>query len=69
MRDDERIRLYYDFGTRDWRSEMARLNIKVKKNSGFRTVRLLKLAALLWSLVLKNLSADKKIQSRRVHRP
>jgi len=61
MRDEERISLYYDFGTMDWRSEMAQGNKKTGKTGGvYSGVRLLKLANLLISLVLKNLSTAKR---------
>lgn len=61
MRDDERIRLYYEFGTMDWYSETARSAGNKTKTGGVRgAVRYLKLATLLGSLVLRNLSADRK---------
>ncbi len=61
MRDEERISLYYDFGTMDWRSEMAQGNKKTGKTSGiYSGVRLLKLANLLISLIIRNLSTAKR---------
>ncbi|MCL6478429.1 MAG: hypothetical protein K6T65_08425 [Peptococcaceae bacterium] len=60
MRDDERILMYYEFGTMDWYSEAARPGEKEGKTGGVRgAVRYLKLVTLLWSLVLRNLSVKK----------
>lgn len=61
MRDEERIRMYYDFGTLDWHSEEAQMKKQTKKTGGvYGAVRFLKLAALLCALVVKNLSTVKR---------
>lgn len=60
MRDDERIRMYYEFGTMDWYSETARPAGNKDRAGGVSgAARYLKLATLLWSLVLRNLSTDR----------
>lgn len=59
MRDEERISMYYKFGTLDRHSEKAPAE---KKAAGiaFRAVRIIKMSALLWSVALKNMSHDKR---------
>ncbi|MFZ5643777.1 MAG: hypothetical protein ACOY46_09330 [Bacillota bacterium] len=58
MRDQDRIEMYYRFGTKDWRSEKE----KASRPGGLLNggIRYLRLATLLWSSILKNLSADNK---------
>lgn len=63
MRDEERIGMYYTFGTIDWYSEMAGIEAdnKSRRPGGvYGAARFLKLAALLCALVLKNLSTVKR---------
>lgn len=60
MNDEERIRMYYVFGTTDCASETARSPRERGKNGGIRNaVRFLKLATLLGSLVFKNMSVTR----------
>lgn len=61
MRDEERISMYYIFGTLDRNSEKAPAPAE-KKAAGiaFRAVRIIKMSALLWAAALKNMSHDKR---------
>lgn len=62
MRDDDRIDLYCRFGTIDWRSEAASGGGRKERRGVFRgAVRYLKLATLLWSIVLRELKNDKNV--------
>lgn len=61
MRDQERIEMYYKFGTIDNYSEKHICGGKIEKGYiCFTPVRYFKLANLLWSAVLKNMSAEKR---------
>lgn len=60
MRDEERIKAYYRFGTIDCHSELFSKRKSGKKTLADRVLRPLKLATLVWIEVLKNVSSVKK---------
>ncbi|MCL4440391.1 MAG: hypothetical protein M1609_07340 [Firmicutes bacterium] len=61
MKDQERIDMFYRYGAMDWRSEEARANVSPPKKAGAaRGLRLIKLASLLWAIVLKNVAGERK---------
>ena len=61
MRDEERISMFYKFGTLDRLSETAPAPAEKKAaGTAFRAVRIIKLSAMLWSVVLKNMSDGKR---------
>lgn len=61
MRDQERIEMFYRYGTMDWHSEEARAGASNAKNAGSaRGLRMIKLASLLWAVVLKNVAGGRK---------
>lgn len=59
MRDEERIDLYYRFGTTDRRSEVESKNLIPGKSYTYAPAKYFRLASLLWTLALKNMFPDR----------
>lgn len=61
MRDEEWIKLYYQFAARDCRSQPAG-KYKTMHKKGFihRGFRIINFATLFWTSVLKNIASVKK---------
>lgn len=61
MTDQERIEMYHLYGAMDWRSEETRANAGAAKRTGAaRGLRMIRLANLLWAILLKNFSRGRK---------
>ncbi|HBV97141.1 MAG: hypothetical protein JL50_21265 [Peptococcaceae bacterium BICA1-7] len=65
MRDDERIQAYYNFGTIDYHSELAKNKKNGKGVFPFSVLRALKFAVIIWVEAIKNLSSQSRITSKR----
>ena len=59
MRDQDRIDLYYRFGTTDWRSEREKEEQNTGKSFIFAPARYFRLATLLLTLALKNMAPER----------
>ncbi|GBF32318.1 hypothetical protein DCCM_0512 [Desulfocucumis palustris] len=61
MRDDEWIKLYYQFAARDRRSEPAgKVETTRKKGVIHKGLRIFNFAVLFWTSVLKNITTAKR---------